>query len=214
MTVWEIRAATPWDLAAVASCADLAFGFPRSPDNRVELALQIQEGSVHVICDAARVLGYISFSPNRDHLYVDAIAVLPRLHRQGLGSRLLAFAEQEALRLGLRSVRLFTNGEIAGNLIFYRQRGYHETGRCVKPASLACSTARRSRPGGAIAQRHIQPVRTRLEALLVDGQNTPHIMIAGVLDWSAPSRSAVVLQPSGVCLSPHLSSWAERAAPC
>jgi ribosomal protein S18 acetylase RimI-like enzyme len=126
----QIRAATPSDLAAVAWCADLSFGSPRSPDNRVELALQIQEGSVHVICDAVQVLGYISFSPNRDYLFVDAVAVLPRVHRQGLGTQLLAFAENETLRLRLRSVRLFTNGRIAGNLIFYRQRGYRETGRC------------------------------------------------------------------------------------
>ena len=73
----QIRAAIASDLAAVASCADLSFGSPRSPDNRVELALQIQEGSVHVICDAVQVLGYISFSQNRDYLFVDAVAVLP-----------------------------------------------------------------------------------------------------------------------------------------
>ena len=126
----QIRPAMAFDLVAVASCAGLSFGSPRSPDNRVELALQIQEGSTHVICDAGRVLGYISFSRNRDHLFVDAVAVLPIRHRQGLGTQLLAFAEKEALRLGLRSVRLFTNGKIAGNLIFYRRRGYRETGRC------------------------------------------------------------------------------------
>ena len=126
----KVRGATPGDLAAVASCADLAFGVPRSPDNRVELAIQIQQRSVQVMCDTGRVLGFISFSPNRDHLFVEAIAVLPELQGQGIGSRLLGFAEQMAGRLDLRSVRLFTNGEIAGNLIFYRRRGYHETGRC------------------------------------------------------------------------------------
>jgi len=125
-----VRGATAGDLAAVASCADVAFGVPRSPDNRTELAIQIQQGLVQVMCDAARVLGYISFSPNRDHLFVEAIAVLPELHGQGIGSRLLAFAEQGAQRLRLRSVRLFTSGDIAGNLIFYQRRGYHETGRC------------------------------------------------------------------------------------
>ena len=126
----KVRGATAGDLAAVASCADVAFGVPRSPDNRTELAIQIQQGLVQVMCDAALVLGYISFSPNRDHLFVEAIAVLPELHGHGIGSRLLAFAEQVALRLGLRSVRLFTSGEIAGNLSFYRRRGYRETGRC------------------------------------------------------------------------------------
>ena len=30
-----------------------------------------------MICDAVQVLGYISFSPNRDYLFVDAVAVLP-----------------------------------------------------------------------------------------------------------------------------------------
>ena len=100
-----VRGATAGDLAAVASCADVAFGVPRSPDNRVELAIQIQQALVQVMCDAARVLGYISFSPNRDHLFVEAIAVLPELHGHGIGSRLSAFAEQVALRLGLRSVR-------------------------------------------------------------------------------------------------------------
>jgi ribosomal protein S18 acetylase RimI-like enzyme len=126
----KVRGATPGDLAAVASCADLAFGVPRSPDNRVELAIQIQQRSVQVMCDTGRVLGFISFSPNRDHLFVEAIAVLPELQGQGIGSRLLGFAEQMAGRLDLRSVRLFTNGEAAGNLIFYRRRGYQETGRC------------------------------------------------------------------------------------
>ena len=64
----KVRGATAGDLAAVASCADLAFGLPRSPDNRTELALQIQQRLIQVMSDAARVLGYISFSPNRDHL--------------------------------------------------------------------------------------------------------------------------------------------------
>jgi GNAT superfamily N-acetyltransferase len=127
----QIRTATISDLAVVTRCADRAFGvYPRRPGNWVELALQIRARSVHVICDAARVLGYISFSANRDHLFVETIAVLPRRHGQGLGSRLLAFAEKEALRLGLRSVRLFTDGKIADNLTFYRHRGYHETDRC------------------------------------------------------------------------------------
>jgi ribosomal protein S18 acetylase RimI-like enzyme len=161
----NIRGATAGDLAAVASCADLAFGAPRSPDNRVELALQIQQGLVQVMSDAARVLGYISFSPNRDHLYVEAIAVLPELQGQGLGSRLLGFAEQAARRLGLRSVRLFTSGEIAGNLIFYRRRGYHETGRCREANFSRVFYSKHIAP-----RRHDRPTHQPVRRLaLVDG---------------------------------------------
>ena len=152
----QIRAAMASDLAAVTSCADLAFGFPRSPDNRAELALQIQERSIHVICRTARVLGYISSSPNRDHLFLGVIAVLPELHGQGLGSRLLAFAEQMALRLGLRSVRLFTSGGIPGNLIFYRRRGYRETGRCDEANFSRVFYSKDIAP-----RRHHRPMDTR-----------------------------------------------------
>jgi len=130
----QIRPATVSDLAEVVACADLAFAFiARLEGNRHvkpggNLALQIREGSIYLICDPVRVLGFISFSPNANHLFVDTIAVLPKLHGQGLGSQLLAFAEKEALRLRLRSVRLFTDGNVANNHIFYRRRGYHETG--------------------------------------------------------------------------------------
>ena len=126
----QIRTAMTSDLAAVTSCADHAFGvYPQRSGIWVELALEIRAGSVHVICDAARVLGYISFSPSRGHLFVETIAVRPDRHGEGLGSRLLSFAEREALRLGLSCVKLFTDGKIADNLTFYRRRGYRETDR-------------------------------------------------------------------------------------
>ena len=132
----QIRAATISDLVEVGACADLAIAHvDRSrklrevrPDG--ELASQIRRGAVHVICGPARILGFISFAPNADHLFVDAIAVRPSHHRQGLGSRLLAFAEEEASRLGLHSVSLFTDGKLADNLSFFQCRGYHETSRC------------------------------------------------------------------------------------
>jgi GNAT superfamily N-acetyltransferase len=132
----QVRAATMSDLVEVGACADLAIpsnhGSRKSrgvnPDG--ELALQIRRGSIHVIGGQVWILGFISFLPNADHLFVDAIAVRPSHQRQGLGSRLLAFAEGEALRQGLRSVRLFTDGTAVDNLSFFQRRGYRETGRC------------------------------------------------------------------------------------
>ena len=76
------------------------------------------------------VLGYISLWPIADHLFVDSVAVLPDCRGRGLRTLLLAFAEHEAARLGLRSVRLFTKQMMADNFSFYRHRGYCETGRC------------------------------------------------------------------------------------
>ena len=148
----HIRAATVSDHDAIIACADLAFNVRACrgvvPDG--ERMQQIRAGSIHMICEAGireagireagireagiceagAALGFISFWRNSGHVYVDTVAVRPRLHRRGLGSRLLAFAEREAARLGLRSVRLFTDGNVAKNLAFYRQRGYRETDRC------------------------------------------------------------------------------------
>jgi GNAT superfamily N-acetyltransferase len=42
----------------------------------------------------------------------------------GLGGRLLAAIEGEALRLGLTTVRLDTNGALQAALALYRRRGY------------------------------------------------------------------------------------------
>jgi ribosomal protein S18 acetylase RimI-like enzyme len=131
----RIRSAALSDLAEVVACEDLAF--PRrdlnlrvrglEPDSNLEP--KIREGSVHVIGPPGRILGYISFSANPDHVFVDAIGVLPELQGRGLGSQLLAFAEKMTLRLRLPSLRLFTDGSIA-NHRFYRRRGYRETDRC------------------------------------------------------------------------------------
>ena len=130
----RIRAATIADLAQVIACEDLAFPrfIPHSRrclKPRSNLEPQIREGAVHVISIPTRILAYISFSANPDHLFVDAIGVLPELQGRGLGSQLLAFAERVALRLRLRSLKLFTDGSTANNR-FYQCRGYRETDRC------------------------------------------------------------------------------------
>jgi GNAT superfamily N-acetyltransferase len=56
--------------------------------------------------------------------------VLPKYQGQGLGTQLLAFAEQEALRLGLDSIKLFTSQRFADHFEFYRRHGYCEIDRC------------------------------------------------------------------------------------
>jgi predicted N-acetyltransferase YhbS len=132
----HIRVATITDLDAINSSTDLAFASfaerSHKRDAKLEnnLRSQILEGSIWLICDQAHVLGYISLWPIADQMFIDTLAVRPSHPRQGLGSQLLAFADRETLRLGLNSVNLFTKGTMADNLVFYKRRGYRETGRC------------------------------------------------------------------------------------
>jgi ribosomal protein S18 acetylase RimI-like enzyme len=46
-----------------------------------------------------------------------------------LGRRLLAFAEDEALRRGYREIRLYTHETMVKNQRLYASIGYEETGR-------------------------------------------------------------------------------------
>lgn len=132
----RIRVATVDDLAAIATCLDLAFAsfneFEDSEDAPLpdDLKSRIIEGSVRLICNGTQVLGYISFWPAAHQMFIDTLAVLPTHRRQGLGSKLLAFADVETLRLGFKAVTLFTKARMTGNSQFYQSRGYRETGRC------------------------------------------------------------------------------------
>jgi ribosomal protein S18 acetylase RimI-like enzyme len=67
--------------------------------------------------------------PEPEVLLVENVAVRPSLHGRGLGRRLLAFAEDEARRLGLPAVRLYTNEKMGRNIALYEKLGYEVTGR-------------------------------------------------------------------------------------
>ncbi len=138
----EIRAAEWPDLGCVARCEADAFALaPRRVDGDIAkahsvLAAQIRAGEIHVATHSGRVIGYVSFATNYEHLFVGAIAVLPERQRQGVGSHLLAFAERTAADRDLDFVSLHSDGMIASNTRFYARRGYRETDRCEGPNYL------------------------------------------------------------------------------
>ena len=89
----------------------------------------IAAGRVHLLASADAVLGVLVSEPRPDHLFVDVVAVQPAAQRQGIGRRLMGFAEQEARRRGLAEVRLYTHEVMHGALALYRALDYEETGR-------------------------------------------------------------------------------------
>jgi molybdopterin-guanine dinucleotide biosynthesis protein A len=61
-----------------------------------------------------------------------SIAVAPERQGAGLGRRLLAFTEREALRSGVGEIRLYTNEKMTENIAFYERHGYRITKRDVR----------------------------------------------------------------------------------
>ena len=82
-----------------------------------------------VLEEGAVITAIIVLLPTANHLLLDNIAVSPARQGLGLGRRLLAFAETEALRRGYREIRLYTHQTTVENQRLYASIGYQETGR-------------------------------------------------------------------------------------
>lgn len=62
-------------------------------------------------------------------LFIYSVAVHPQFQSQGLGRRLMAFAEERARQAGLKRIRLYTNEHMVENIALYSKLGYIEIRR-------------------------------------------------------------------------------------
>jgi ribosomal protein S18 acetylase RimI-like enzyme len=131
----RIRAATAADVSVVRQIVEKAYRhyIPRIGKPPVPMlddyGARVSEGVVWVIEEESAVAGIIVLLPKPDHLLLDNIAVAPARQGSGLGRRLLAFAELEAVRRGHREIRLYTQQTMTENQRLYAAVGYEETGR-------------------------------------------------------------------------------------
>ena len=131
----RIRPAIAADVPAIAKIVDHAYrqyiarmGKPPGPMLEDYGAL-VSEGAVWVLEEGAVIAAIIVLLPAVNYLLLDNIAVSPNRQGLGLGRRLLAFAETEALRRGYREIRLYTHQTMVENQRLYASIGYQETGR-------------------------------------------------------------------------------------
>jgi GNAT superfamily N-acetyltransferase len=95
-----------------------------------DYAALIDKGAVSVLEDADKLIaGIIVLIPRADHLLLDNIAVRPDRQGRGFGRTLIAFAEDEARRLGHRELRLYTHQRMHENVALYARLGFAEIGR-------------------------------------------------------------------------------------
>ena len=131
----RIRAATAADVPAIAEIVDQAYrhyiariGKPPGP-MLDDYAARVSEGAVWVLEEGTVMAAIIVLLPAPSYLLLDNIAVSPAHQGLGFGRRLLAFAEDEALRRGYREIRLYTHETMVENQRLYASIGYEETGR-------------------------------------------------------------------------------------
>jgi ribosomal protein S18 acetylase RimI-like enzyme len=93
------------------------------------LYARVAEGSVRVLEDARGLAGILVVLPQDGYLLLDNIAVAPERQGEGIGRRLLAVAESDALQRGFDEFRLYTNAAMHENLAMYAKLGWQEYGR-------------------------------------------------------------------------------------
>ena len=130
-----IRKAAPRDQVAVETIVHHAYehyveriGKPPGP-MLDDYAALIASGAVSLLEDNGVVAALIVLLPAPDHLLLDNIAVREDRQGQGLGRRLIGFAEAEAHRLGYGELRLYTHVTMTENIALYTRLGFVETGR-------------------------------------------------------------------------------------
>ncbi len=130
-----VRRATPADVPALYLVAHEAYllyvpRIGRMPaPMTADYSAAVQSGQAWVAVAVGEVVGLIVLIVQPGYLLIENIAVLPSAQRRGIGSRLLALAEDEARAEGLGEIRLYTNEGMTENLAYYPRHGYVETHR-------------------------------------------------------------------------------------
>ncbi len=134
-TIPGLRRATDADVASITALVHEAYAkwvvlIGREPKPmRADYAVAVRDHLVWVLEDRGAVSAVLELISHADHVLIENVAVAPTLQGQGLGKRLMAFAERVARDLNLLEVRLYTNARFASNIALYEQIGYTETHR-------------------------------------------------------------------------------------
>jgi|SRR5579884_1565251 len=95
---------------------------------------RIEKGEVWILEIEGEPTGVAVLEENNDHLLIYSIAVKSDAQRQGYGRVLLDFADKQAVELGLREVRLYTNERMVRNLMLYRRHGFVQVEKRPHPS--------------------------------------------------------------------------------
>jgi ribosomal protein S18 acetylase RimI-like enzyme len=99
-----------------------------------DYAPRIERGEAWVLEVDGKPVGVAILEEKPDHLLVYSIAVTPDEQRKGHGRALLRFADQRAVAIGVREVRLYTNRRMTRNVTLYRRCGFVEVGTRPHPS--------------------------------------------------------------------------------
>lgn len=125
-----IRLAQPADVDAVRDLVRSAYahyvariGAEPAP-MRADYAELIERGDVYVLKRGPQMSGVLVLQHEPPVMWIENVAVDPRQQHQGLGRRLLGFAEDQARAVGSYELQLYTHELMVENIRLYHRLGY------------------------------------------------------------------------------------------
>lgn len=95
-----------------------------------DFSSQIDEKNVYILTSSDALLqGFIVFYQRNNHMFIENVAVSPKHQGKGIGKLLMNFCEDEAKRLNLQAIELYTNEKMYENLMLYTHLGFAEIDR-------------------------------------------------------------------------------------
>lgn len=130
-----LRKANLADVEAISALTDAAYTkyiplIGRKPQPMTaDYSKMVVENTIWLLSVEDKLAGLLVLVYEPDTLLIYSVAIHPEYQKQGLGRRLLAWAEQQAVLAGYQSIRLYTNERFTYNIQLYERLNYQETGR-------------------------------------------------------------------------------------
>ncbi len=130
-----LRQATIADVDAISALTEAAYSkyitlIGRKPlPMTADYSRMVIENTIWLLYVEDHLAGVLVLEYEPETMLIYSVAIQPEYQKQGLGLRLLAWAEQQALKAGYQTIRLYTNELFTYNIILYQSLGYQETSR-------------------------------------------------------------------------------------
>jgi GNAT superfamily N-acetyltransferase len=130
-----LRLATLADVDAISALKDAAYSkyiplIGRKPlPMTADYSMMVIENTIWLLYVDDYLAGVLVLEYEPETMLIYSVAIQPEYQGQGLGLRLLAWAEGQALEAGYQTIRLYTNELFTYNINLYLSLGYQETSR-------------------------------------------------------------------------------------
>jgi GNAT superfamily N-acetyltransferase len=98
-------------------------------ETEASVRAHLKKGSVALAFIAGEPVGAMFIERKEDALFLSRVSVVPERRGSGITARMVAMAETEARREGVRALTLRVREVLAQNIALFQRLGFRETGR-------------------------------------------------------------------------------------